>query len=374
MDSFLAELYGTNEPAQEDFEKVAHLDFLEKVAAEEGIDLNELSDEDLEELAEVAAEALDEASDEEYEDDGEYEEEEVYEDDGDDLEKEAEAKVEEADFLGRVMAHSFNQELDSIEEENFELEKDAGRYAAWKAGRPARKAARAARRAEAKARSARASRAAHKAYMKDPKYRASVMATRRLSEPSTFKGRMQARAERLGRKVDAGARRIGTRLGAESDAAAKARGAAAGRAAGMAQPRPGGKARRAVDWMTMGKRRRGRAGARAGAAEALQEARKSQRRRGYGAMGAAAGLGAAAGGAAYGMSRKEKKSADEMWEDAIQARAWEHLMAAGLADDQGNFIPAEELDKTAGTDDMEYEVDAAALELLESEGYPVEWY
>lgn len=347
MDSFLAELYGTNEPTQEDFEKVAHLDFLEKVAAEEGIDLNELSDADLEELAEVAAEALEEAEVEESEE--EYEEDDgIVEDVDDDLEKEAEAKVEEADFLGRVMAHSFNQELDSIE-----LEKEAG-----------------ARIDKAKSIAAEGARRVYRSSQATREGREGMKAIRRMTQPATLKGRMKARAKALGAKVDRGARRVGERLGAESDAAAKARGAASGRAAGMAQPRPGGKARRAFDYMTMGKRRRGRAGARAGAAEALAGARKSQRRRGYGAMGAAAGLGAGAAAAAG----REKKSADEMWEDAIQARAWEHLMAAGLADDQGNYIPAEELDKTAGTDNAEFEVDAAALELLEAEGYPVEWY
>jgi hypothetical protein len=76
------------------------------------------------------------------------------------------------------------------------------------------------------------------------------------------------------------------------------------------------------------------------------------------------------------MAGREKKSADEQWEDAVQARAWEHLMAAGLADDTGNFVPAEELDfgKTASDEDLEYNLDADALELLEAEGYPVQWY
>lgn len=295
MDSFLAELYGTNEPTEQDFEKVAHLDFLQKVAEEEGIDLDELSDEDLEELAEVAAEAMEEGEEYEDEDDGEeYEEE--------DLEKEAEAKVEEADFLGRVMAHSLTQELDNIE-----MEKEAA-----KGGR--------------------------------------VAALRKRMGRGYAKG-MKAMKRGVGRaakKTDVAARRLGKRLG-------------------------GSTVKQELKKMPFKQRAVHPVKSLRGA---MGRAAKSQRMRGYGAPAAATlGLaGAGLGAAALAGRRKEKKSADEMWEDAIQARAWEHLMAAGLADDQGNYIPAEELDKTAGTDDMDYQVDAAALELLEAEGYPVEWY
>lgn len=337
MDGLLAELYGTNEPTDEGFEKVAHLDFLEKIAEEEGIDLDELSDEDLEELADVAAEALDKAEEEgeEYEDEGEE-----YVDE-DDMEKEAEAKVEEADFLGRVMAHSFNQELDTID-----MEKDAG-----------------ARTQRAKAAIGGAWRRT-KGVAVEGKRR---VARRRPFEPSTLGGRMKKRVRKAAYRADKAARGLGRRLGAESTGAGVRRGAKAGRA----EARPGGRARRALDRLTFGKSRRAVGGARRGAAEAM----RSQRRRGYGAAGGAAalGLGAAGGAAAY--ANREKKSADEMWEDAIQTRAWEHLMAAGLADDQGNYIPSDKvMDKTAGEEDLDYEVDAAALELLEAEGYPVEWY
>ena len=176
---------------------------------------------------------------------------------------------------------------------------------------------------------------------------------------------------RMKQRADYLARRVGRGLGAKSVAGGAAGGAAAGAKAGWKAKRPGGRARRAFDWMTSGKSRRAAIGAAKGARGEGKAARRSQRRRGYGALGAGAGL--AAGAGLYAANR-EKRSADEMWEDAIQARAWEHLMAAGLADEQGNFIPAEELDKTAGIDDSDYEVDAAALELLEAEGYPVEWY
>jgi len=356
MDQFLAELYGTNEPGAEDFEKVAHLDFLEKVAEEEGIDLNDLSDEDLEELADIAADALDEI-DEDYEED--------------DFEKEAEAKVEEADFLGRVMAHSFNQEMDMIEKEAG-VRGAIGRgygavkgkaQAAYGAAKPF------AREAYGRGRNVAKVQAKGKGFvdkMRDiaslgPHRRAAVAAT----TPST-----------LGGKIDRAARRLGQRLGAKSTARGAAEGAAAGARAGYRQARPGGRARRALDFLRQGRSHRAMRGATSGAMEGGRAAMKSQRRRGYGAAAAGLGLaGAGAGGAAY-MAGREKKSADEQWEDAVQARAWEHLMAAGLADNTGNYIPATELDfgKTAADEDLEYNLDADALELLEAEGYPVEWY
>lgn len=341
MDNFLAELYGTNEPEAEDFEKVAHLDFLEKVAEEEGIDLNELSDEDLEELAEIAAEALDEG--EEYEDE-EYEE---YEDD--DFEKEAEAKVEEADFLGRVMAHSFNQEMDNID-------KEAGaRMESVKSGFKRGYGAAKGVGAEAYGRGRRV---------------ASKRSLRALGESSSLGGRMKQRVRAAGKKVDKGVRGLGRRLGAESQSEGAKRGAKAGWRDGSSR-QGSTRLRRMADVATFGKTRRRTAAAARGAAGGRKSALKSQRMRGYGALGGgAAGLGAAG---AYAAGR-EKNSADEAMEEAVQARAWEHLMAAGLADNTGNYIPADDLNKTAADEQLDYDIDAAALELLESEGYPVEWY
>lgn len=359
MDQFLADLYGTNEPEEADFEKVAHLDFLEKVAEEEGIDLNDLSDEDLGELAEIAAEALDEVEGEEgYEDEGE----ESYEE-GDDLEKEAEAKVEEADFLGRVMAHSFNQELDNIE-------KEAG-YG-WQAAKGKARETYSAAKGVGREAFGRGRRAGRQAYREGSKaYGRGAKAVRksplgRFGEASTVGGRMKQRLRSAGRSVDKSVRGLGRRLGAPTQAA----GAKSGYKAGRGEAAKGMRAR-GRQILTGERVRSGVKGARSGRAAAL----KSQRRRGYGAMGAA-GLGLAGAGAGAAYAGREKKSADEQWDEAIQARAWEHLMAAGLADNEGNFIPAENLDlgKTASDEDVEYHLDADALELLEAEGYPVEWY
>lgn len=110
MDQFLAEYYGTEQDvadgvADDDIEKMAQLTLLTKEAAAEGVDLTEFSDEELVAMADdlyggggvETAEA--------------------------DLEKEAAAKFEEADFLGRVMAHSFNQESVEIQKEAGKLER-----------------------------------------------------------------------------------------------------------------------------------------------------------------------------------------------------------------------------------------------------------
>jgi hypothetical protein len=120
MDQFLSEYYGTAAPAQEtesdELEKMAQLTLLAKEAAAEGVDLAEFSDEELVKLAEElyggeAPEGEAAAAEEVVEEAAEAAPESA------ELEKEAAAKFEEADFLGRVMAHSFNQELHEIEKE-----------------------------------------------------------------------------------------------------------------------------------------------------------------------------------------------------------------------------------------------------------------
>jgi len=114
MNQFLADQYGTGgvDEDTDALEKMAQLTLLVKEAEENDIDLSELSEEEALELADELY------GDEEYEDE-------------DDFEKEAAAKFEEADFLGRVMAHSMWQELDEIQKEAGLKEKavDLGRRA-----------------------------------------------------------------------------------------------------------------------------------------------------------------------------------------------------------------------------------------------------
>ena len=104
MDELLAQAYGTADniaSLQGGHEKTAESELfaeLEKVAAAEGIDLDDLSDDD---IAEILAEALGM-------DDYEGEEKTAGVDEGD------MAKLAEADFLGRAMAHAFYAEMAGI--------------------------------------------------------------------------------------------------------------------------------------------------------------------------------------------------------------------------------------------------------------------
>ena len=117
MNEILAQIYGTNgATTEEPIEKTAEaalLDELEKVAAAEGIDLGELSDDDIVEILNEAmnADAEKTAADET------VETAEVADDNDD-----AQVKLAEADFLGRAMAHAFYNELSQI---GTEVEKTA---------------------------------------------------------------------------------------------------------------------------------------------------------------------------------------------------------------------------------------------------------
>jgi|GEM_PF-2509897 len=103
MDEFLNELYGTSEIISgDDVEKQAAAEFLVKLAEEEGVNLDELSDDEVGSLlAEIEGDMGKQAAAEPETD-------------------EAQEKLAEADFLGRAMAHAYVNELN-------EIEKSAGR-------------------------------------------------------------------------------------------------------------------------------------------------------------------------------------------------------------------------------------------------------
>ena len=110
MNEILAQIYGTASATEEPIEKTAEaalLDELEKVATAEGIDLGELSDED---IVEILQEAMN---------DGETEK---TAEEGDADTDEDQVKLAQADFLGRAMAHAFYNELSQI---GSEVEKTA---------------------------------------------------------------------------------------------------------------------------------------------------------------------------------------------------------------------------------------------------------
>jgi hypothetical protein len=131
MDAWLAQIYGTGGASDTDIEKTAQSMLLEKLAAAEGIDISGLTPE---QVSGLAAEVLPTEEEEVQQQQAAQQpvvaapptltapqgmvaqagegasEEEVSED----KVKEAQSKFEEADFLGRVMAHAYTQELEKI--------------------------------------------------------------------------------------------------------------------------------------------------------------------------------------------------------------------------------------------------------------------
>jgi hypothetical protein len=105
IDQFLAQHYGTvpTEPSQEDLQKVAQAELFLKLAANNGVDINQLNDAQINELwgQVFGEEKLAEAAQLEHE-----------------FAKaaaaEAQEKFAEADYMGRIMAHSYVNELRGI--------------------------------------------------------------------------------------------------------------------------------------------------------------------------------------------------------------------------------------------------------------------
>lgn len=127
MNEFLANLYGTAQDVGastgDDTEKLAQAQILDQMFEAEGINIDELHPQTVVKVAEaifgdetkIAEEDVENAQHE----GGESKKEEKKEEAKEDEKKEAEEKLAEADFLGRVMAHSF-------ENERREIEKQAG--------------------------------------------------------------------------------------------------------------------------------------------------------------------------------------------------------------------------------------------------------
>jgi hypothetical protein len=116
MNELLAQAYGTqkNVDTNSGVEKTAEaalISELEKVAAAEGIDLNEFSDDD---ILEILNEAMG-GEDTEKTASAEAPATEAPSTEGTEDEEETQVKLAEADFLGRTMAHAFYDELTSIQ-------------------------------------------------------------------------------------------------------------------------------------------------------------------------------------------------------------------------------------------------------------------
>jgi len=116
MDEQLAAIYGTgnNEVEETDIEKMAAAELLVKLAEEEGVDLDQFNDQ---EIAEMVSGLYKGAEFPPKKDEGKKEEHEEEESPKKEKEEEAKEKAAEADFLGRVMAHSMVQEIREIEKE-----------------------------------------------------------------------------------------------------------------------------------------------------------------------------------------------------------------------------------------------------------------
>lgn len=132
MDPRLAEIYQTNEDAA-DIEKTAAAELAEKLASDDELDVDNLSADELEALAQEVLSADEETTEEETETKEAAEEE---TEEGEEKTAEAE-KLAEMDYLGRVMAHAYWQELKLINKEasaDEGTEKTAGKGGALKAG------------------------------------------------------------------------------------------------------------------------------------------------------------------------------------------------------------------------------------------------
>jgi hypothetical protein len=129
MNEFLAQFYGTGKTASvsapvisdEDLEKQASVDMFMKVASENEIPLDTMADADVQylygEFMKAAGENPFAKKDEKSEEEKDKEEKEAAAMAEFESRKEASNKVAEADYLGRVMAHSFTQELGNITKE-----------------------------------------------------------------------------------------------------------------------------------------------------------------------------------------------------------------------------------------------------------------
>lgn len=117
MDPKLAAIYGTNQETDADLEKLAAAELAEGLANDDEVDTEGLTEEELEAVAQDVLNASSEEGTEEGGNiDGEQEKTSAAE--------EAQEKLAEADYLGRVMAHSYHQELQKIAAA--EQEKTAG--------------------------------------------------------------------------------------------------------------------------------------------------------------------------------------------------------------------------------------------------------
>jgi len=108
MDPTLAQLFGTMDPvevSEEEMQKTAQLQLLAKIAEDQGIDLDQLSDEQIMEAYSYLQEAGQEK----------VASEQHYESEADTMTKEAAEMAQNAETMGRIMAHAYVDELKGIQ-------------------------------------------------------------------------------------------------------------------------------------------------------------------------------------------------------------------------------------------------------------------
>lgn len=111
MDEMLLnELYGSEEARADEEVKLAQVELVEAVAVEAGVNLNELDDDELAKFAHYVLSDEDELVEDQYTE-NQYTEEDY-------AEAEKIAALQEADLMGRQMAHSYLDELNTATEDN----------------------------------------------------------------------------------------------------------------------------------------------------------------------------------------------------------------------------------------------------------------
>jgi len=140
MNEFLANLYGTEQDVGastgDDTEKLAQAQILDQMFEAEGININELHPQTVVKVAEAIFGGQTKIAEEDVEAAQKHEGGETKKKEEKEEEKEAEEKLAEADFLGRVMAHSFENERREIEKTALSTEgvkKTIGKAIDWAA-------------------------------------------------------------------------------------------------------------------------------------------------------------------------------------------------------------------------------------------------
>lgn len=117
MNEWLAQYFGTA-PVSEETTKQAHAELFVKLAMENGIDLNAMSEAEVAELYEsTMGKMAEEGASEEYENRKKVEEAKKEHEEKKAAAQEFEAKFAEAQFMGQTMAHAFTAELEAIEQQ-----------------------------------------------------------------------------------------------------------------------------------------------------------------------------------------------------------------------------------------------------------------